>query len=112
MNALAHVMEEYSNSVLLYVPDETAFRTESDNLRIWIPVGISPILESNDSHEGPNIIRATEITKKFDTIINVYAIQQSIIRLRVQEFIQYLLNHNACKKAFVIMDNTGTHNNK
>lgn len=50
--------------------DETALQTESDNRRSWSPIGVSPILESNGSHKGLNLIRATELTKNFDTIID------------------------------------------
>lgn len=46
---------------LLYVIDGTALRTQHGIRHSWSPVGESPILESNHSHEGVNIISATEI---------------------------------------------------
>lgn len=67
---LTLTVENDSNSVL-YVMDETALRTESDIRRTWSPVGVFPILESNGSHQGVNIIGATEITKNFDIVADV-----------------------------------------
>nr|WP_330381999.1 hypothetical protein [Thermotalea metallivorans] len=74
---LVCTVENDSESVL-YVMDETGLRTESDNRRSWSPVGVSPILESNGSHQGVNIIGVTEITKNFDTIADIYSAKQSI----------------------------------
>jgi len=59
--------------------DETGLRTESENRRSWSPIGLSPILESNGSHAGLNIIGATEITKNFDTVSDIYSVQKQEI---------------------------------
>ena len=72
-------VENDSESVL-YVMDETALRTESDNRRTWSLVGVSPILESNVSHQGVNIIGATQITKNFDMVADIY---DTHIRLKI-----------------------------
>ena len=104
-------VENDSDSVL-YVMDETALRTESDNRRTWSPVGVSPILESNGSHQGVNIIGATEITKNFDTIADVYDAEHTIKSTEIKEFILNLLERNADKKVYLVLDNAKTHNNQ
>ena len=71
MTTLTLSVENDSNA-LLYVMDETALRTESDIRRSWSPVGESPILGSNNSHEGVNIIGATEITTLIFSIWKKY----------------------------------------
>ena len=110
MTTLTLSVENDSNA-LLYVMDETALRTESDIRRSWSPVGESPILESNNSHEGVNIVGATEITKKFETVCDVYPAEQPITGLEIEEFIKYLLNHNPDKKIYLVLDNARPHNN-
>ena len=110
MTTLTLSVENDSNA-LLYVMDETALRTESDIRRSWSPVGESPILESNNSHEGVNIVGATEITKKFETVCDVYPAEQPITGLEIEEFIKYLLNHNPGKKIYLVLDNARPHNN-
>lgn len=110
MMDLACTVENDSESVL-YVMDETGLRTESDNRRSWSPVGVSPILESNGSHEGVNIIGATEITKNFDTVADIYSAKQSITSEEIQSFIKHLLERNPNKKVYLVLDNARTHNN-
>jgi transposase len=107
---LVSTVENDSESVL-YVMDETGLRTESDNRRSWSPVGVSPILESNGSHEGVNIIGATEITKNFDTIADIYSAKQSISSAEIQNFMEQLLERNPNKKVYLVLDNARTHNN-
>ena len=51
---------ENASYALLYIMDKIALRTASDIRRSWNPIEESPILESNNSHEGVNIIGATE----------------------------------------------------
>ena len=102
---------ENDSDALLYVMDETALRTESDIRRSWSPIGQSPILESNNSHEGVNIIGATEITKKFETVCDVYSALQPITGVEIAEFIEYLLKHNPGKKIYLVLDNARPHNN-
>ncbi len=104
-------VENDSDSVL-YVMDETGLRTESDNRRSWSPVGVSPVLESNGSHEGLNIIGATEITKSFDTIADVYSADHSITNIEIESFLEHLLELNPSKKVYVVLDNASTHNNR
>lgn len=103
-------VENDSKSVL-YVMDETGLRTESDNRRSWSPIGVSPILESNGSHEGVNIIGATEITKNFDTVADIYSAKQNITSTEIESFIENLLERNANKKVYLVLDNARTHNN-
>ena len=85
-------VENDSDSVL-YVMDETALRTESNNRRTWSPVGVSPVLESNGSHQGVNIIGATEITKNFDTVDDVYDAEHTIKSTEIKEFIVLFLKY-------------------
>ena len=103
-------VENDSDSVL-YVMDETALRTESDNRRTWSPIGVSPILESNGSHQGVNIIGATEITKNFDTIADIYDATHTIKSKEIKDFIIELLERNSGKKIYLVLDNAKTHNN-
>lgn len=111
MSALLPTVESSSDYVL-YAMDETLLRAESDNRRTWSPVGLSPVLEHNGSHKGVNIIGATELTKNFDTIIDVYAAQHSIKSIEIQAFIENLLDRNTGKKVFLILDNARSHNCK
>lgn len=103
---------ENSSECVFYAMDETGLRTESDIRRTWSPVGISPVLESNNSHEGINLIGATEITKNFDTIIDAYSAKQGISSEEVQIFLERLLHINAGKKVYVLLDNAGFHISK
>ncbi|WML34704.1 transposase [Clostridium sp. OS1-26] len=100
---------ENSSDCVFYAMDETGLRTESDIRRTWSPVGISPNLESNNSHEGLNLIGATEITKNFDTIIDAYSAKQVITSEEVQTFLERLLDINAGKKVYVLLDNARFH---
>ncbi|MGL5766543.1 MAG: IS630 family transposase [Sarcina sp.] len=111
MAQVAHTVESDSDSVL-YAMDETALQTESDNRKSWSPIGVSPILESNGSHKGLNLIGATELTKNFDTIIDAYSSDHSITGIEIKDFLQSLLDRNPVKKVVVILDNARTHNNK
>lgn len=77
-----------------------------------LPAGVSPVLESNGSHEGLNSIGATELTKNFDTIIDAYSSKHPITGVEIQEFLQSLLDRNPGKKVTVILDNARTHSNK
>lgn len=104
-------VENDSDSVL-YVMDETALRTESDIRRTWSLVGVSPALESNGSHQGVNIIGATEITKNFDTVADVYDAEHTIKSTEIKEFIINLLERNSNKKVYLVLDNARTHNNR
>ena len=103
---------ENSSDCVFYSMDETGLRTESDICRTWSPVGISPNLESNNSHEGLNLIDATEITKNFDTIIDSYSAKQVITSEEVQIFPKRLIDINACKKVYVLLDNADFHVSK
>ena len=98
MRGLLPIVENSSDCVL-YALDETGLRTESDIRRTWSQVGVSPILESNNSHEGLNIIGATEISKNFDTIIDAYSAQHSIKSHEVTVFLKRLLKAHVGKKA-------------
>lgn len=101
---------EDSSEYVLYAMDETLVRVESDNRRTWSPVGVSPVLESNGSHKGVNIIGATEITKNYDTLADVYPADHSITSKEIQQFLEELLERNPNKKVYVLLDNAGCHN--
>ncbi|CUU46554.1 IS630 family transposase [Clostridium beijerinckii] len=111
MRTLLHTVENSSDTVL-YALDETGLRTESDIRRTWSKVGVSPVLESNNSHEGLNLIGATEISKKFDTIIDAYSAQHSIKSHEVEVFLERLLDANPGKKVYVLLDNAKFHTSK
>ncbi|OOM14582.1 transposase [Clostridium saccharobutylicum] len=89
---------ENSSDCVLYALDETGLRTKSDIRRTWSQVGVSPILESNNSHEGLNIIGAAEISKNFDTLMDAYPAKHSIKSLEVTVFIEKLLKTHVGKK--------------
>lgn len=111
MRTLLHTVENSSDTVL-YALDETGIRTESDIRRTWSKVGVSPILESNNSHEGLNLIGATEISKNFDTIIDAYSAKHSIKSHEVEVFLERLLDANPGKKVYVLLDNAKFHTSK
>lgn len=108
MSTLFHTVENSSDSVL-YALDETGLRTESDIRRTWSKVGVSPVLENNNSHEGLNLIGATEITKNFDTIIDAYSARHSIKSTEMGIFLERLLEINDGKKVYVLLDNAKFH---
>lgn len=103
---------ENSSECVFYAMDETGLRTESDIRRTWSPVGISPNLESNNSHDGLNLIGATEITKNFDTIIDAYSAEKGITSKEVKEFVERLLDINKGKKVYILLDNAKFHVSK
>lgn len=111
MRALLPTVENSSDCVF-YALDETGLRTESDIRRTWSQIGKSPILESNNSHEGLNLIGATELTKNFDSIIDVYSAKQSITSREVKTFLERLLHINENKKVYVLLDNAKFHVSK
>lgn len=111
MRGLLPIVENSSDCVL-YALDETGLRTESDIRRTWSQVGVSPILESNNSHEGLNIIGATEISKNFDTIIDAYSAKHSIKSHEVTVFLKRLLKAHVGKKVYVLLDNARFHTSR
>lgn len=111
MRGLLPIVESSSDCVL-YALDETGLRTESDIRRTWSRVGVSPILESNNSHEGLNIIGATEISKNFDTIMDAYPAQHSVKSHEVIVFIERLMETHAGKKVYVLLDNAKFHTSR
>ena len=66
---------------------------------------------TTNTHEGVNIIGATEIIKKFETVCHVYPADQPITGVEIEEFMEYLLNHNPEKKIYLVLDNAWPHNN-
>jgi len=103
---------ENSSDCVLYSLDETGLRTESDIRRSWSRIGVSPILESNNSHEGINIIGATEISKNFDTIMDAYPAKHSIKSHEVEVFLERLLKIHVGKKVYVLLDNAKFHTSR
>jgi hypothetical protein len=70
---------EASSDTVLYALDETSISAESSNRRSWSEVGKPPVLERNGSHEGVNLIGATEILKNFDTVVYAPLQQQDVL---------------------------------
>ncbi|UZW14825.1 transposase [Clostridium pasteurianum] len=108
---LLPIIENTEDSVL-YVEDETGIRIESVNRRSWSPVGQSPIVESNNTRVGFNIIGATEISKNYNTLINIYPAKHSITSIEMLEFLKQLIEQNKGKKIFLIWDNYNIHKAK
>ena len=108
MQDLLDTVENSSDDVL-YALDETYIRQEPTNYRSWSPVGQPPLIERNGSHAGLNIVGATEITKNFDTIADVYSHKQGIASTQILIFLERLIDINKGKKVHVIWDNAGTH---
>ncbi|MCT4564037.1 MAG: transposase [Maledivibacter sp.] len=100
---------ESSDDCILYPQDETYIRTESNNRRIWSPIGVSPILERNATHNGINAIGATEVLKNFDTVIDIYHSQKSITSVEIKAFLEHLLEINPGKKVYLVWDDARTH---
>lgn len=100
---------ESSDDCILYAQDETYIRTESNNRRIWSPIGVSPVLERNATHNGINAIGATEILKNFDTVIDIYHSQKSITSVEIKAFLEHLLKINPGKKIYIVWDNARIH---
>lgn len=108
---LLPIIENTDDSVL-YVEDETGIRLESANRRSWSPIGQSPIVESNNTRASFNIIGATEISKNYNNLINIYPAQHSITSIEMLEFLKQLVEQNKCKKIFLIWDNYKVHKAK
>lgn len=100
---------ENSSEHILYALDETYIRLEPTNRKSWSPVGQPPLIERNGSHAGLNIAGATEITKNFDTIADVYSHKQGITSTQIQILLERLIDINKGKKVHVIWDNAGSH---
>ncbi|WP_083381782.1 transposase [Sporanaerobacter sp. PP17-6a] len=77
-------------------------RIESNNYRSWSPIGKLPVIERNGSRKGVNIIGATEISKKFDSIVNVYSSDKKITSAEIIKFLEEVLKHNKNKRVFII----------
>lgn len=54
-------------------------------------------------------IRATEITKNFDSVADIYSHKHKKTSNEIQVFLDYLLELNKDKKVYVIWDNAGPH---
>jgi Transposase and inactivated derivatives len=100
---------ENSSEHILYALDETYIRLEPTNRKSWSPVGQPPLIERNGSHAGLNIVGATEITKNFDTIADVYSHKQGITSTQIQILLERLIDINKGKRVHVIWDNAGSH---
>jgi transposase len=105
---LLNTVENSSNTVL-YALDETYVRQEPTNYRSWSPVGQPPVIERNGSHAGLNLVGATEISKNFDSIADVYSNKRTITSNEIQIFLTRLIEMNKGKKIHVIWDNAKTH---
>ncbi|MCD2348327.1 IS630 family transposase [Clostridium guangxiense] len=100
---------ENSSDKVIYVCDETATKAESTNRKTWSPVGHPPVIERNASSVGLKLIGATEITTDFQSVIDAYPYKETINSDKFIEFLQRLIDINAGKKVFVILDNAKIH---
>ena len=111
MASLLNIIQNTSDTVL-YVQDETKIRVESNNYRSWSLVGEPPVIERNGCRKGVNIIGATEISKNFDSVVNVYPSNINITSVEIIKFLEDLLEHNKNKRVFIIWDNARIHTSK
>jgi CMP-2-keto-3-deoxyoctulosonic acid synthetase len=93
----------------MYIQNETKIRVESNNYRSWSPIGKPPVIEKNGTRKGVNIIGATEISKNFDSIVNVYSSDEKITSSEIIKFLKDLLDINNNKRVFMIWDNAKIH---
>lgn len=104
---------EHLSDVSLWAMDETAKRLESNNTYSWSPIGHPTIIEHNASHQGFNVIGATEIMNHFKFIYDEYSIIETTINSElVITFFKKVLAYDherGIKKTFVILDNAGCH---
>ncbi len=96
----------------MYVQDETKIRVESNNYRSWSPIGKPPVIERNGTRKGVNIIGATEISKNYDSVVNLYSSEKNITSVEIIKFLKDLLAINKNKKIFMIWDNARIHTSK
>ncbi|QUH21664.1 transposase [Alkaliphilus sp. B6464] len=89
---------------VLYVQDEIKIRVESNNYRSWNPIGQPPIIERNGARKGVNIIGATEISKNYDSVVNIYCSDERTTSVEIIEFSKNILDVNKDKKIFIIWD--------
>ena len=108
---LLDIIENTSDTVL-YVQDETKIRVESNNYRSWSPIGQPPVIERNGARQGVNIIGATEISKNYDSVVNIYSSDERITSVEIIEFLKDILDANKDKKVFIIWDNARIHTSK
>lgn len=85
---------------------------ESNNHLSWSRVGDPPILEKNASHNGVNIIGATEILTGSHAVADVFNSTKSITSNEVKDFLQYLMDINPNKILYVIWDNAKFHTSR
>lgn len=71
-----------------------------------------PAIERNGSRKSVNIISAAEISKNFDSIVNVYSSDERITSNAIIKFFKKLLNINKNKRVFMIWDNARVHASK
>ena len=103
---------ENTSDTVLYVQDESKIRIESNNYRSWSPIGHPPVIERNGARQGVNIIGATEISKNYDSITNVYSSEQNITSTEIIKFLDEVLAINKDRKVFLIWDNAKIHTSK
>ncbi|WIV13661.1 transposase [Proteiniborus sp. MB09-C3] len=96
----------------MYVQDETKIRVESNNYRSWSLIGQHPVIERNGTRRGVNIIGATEISKNFDSIVNLYSSDEKITSNKIIKFLKDLLDINKDKIVFMIWGNARIHTSK
>ncbi|WP_454055492.1 IS630 family transposase [Clostridium sp. Marseille-Q7071] len=105
-------MVESSSNKLLYAADETAIKIEANNRKSWSPIGHPPLIEKNGLKDGLKLIGATELSKKYDSIVDAYPYNTSITSDNFIAFLQHLLDLNENKKIYMILDNARIHKSK
>ncbi|MBI6873427.1 IS630 family transposase [Clostridium aciditolerans] len=116
-NALKKMSEtlptlESTDDVVVYALDETSVSVESNNRLSWSPLGHPHVLQKNASHDGVNIIGATEILKGSHAVVDVYNSEKTITSVETIYFLKYLISINPDKMVYVIWDNAKFHTSK
>ncbi|WML32771.1 transposase [Clostridium sp. OS1-26] len=69
-------------------------------------------MQKNGSHDGVNLIGATEILRGSHTVVDVYNSQKTITSVETMDFLQYLIDINPNKMVYVVWDNAKFHTSK
>jgi transposase len=115
MSILLDIIEHLSDTSL-WALDETGKRLEPNNFYGWSPIGKPREIEHNGSHDGLNIIGATEILEHNEFVYEEYPIYETTIcSSHVIEYLKKLLEYDrerGVNLTFVILDNAGMHKSK
>jgi transposase len=116
---------EHLPDVSLWALDETGKRLESSNYYSWSLIGAPKVIEHNASHEGLNIIGATEIVNHMKFIYDSYPVRakkypddvvdNSIRGEHIIKFLKKVIEYDRQRgitKTFIILDNARIHTAK